>query len=495
MPSWRQWRVALIVGLILLSRLVVMLVSNLGDINVYATYSGLASQSIASGQSFYQLHRTSVVDEAAAQGLPVVPGATLVEYPPLVISLMAAIGIGLPQEVSSPEATVLHDYGIRFRAVAFCVDLLVLAGLWALSRRRVPAGELTRQPLVDSYAIAVFGIAGLVLANILYNRLDIFVGGLMFGGMVLLIRDRWPVALALLAVAVAFKAVPVVVAPVWIVASLSPTVLRSPNRKAMRALAAALVTRIGLLVGAIAVVFAPFVIHDGLSAFEWVRFNAERGLQLESIPASVLLILHRAGWPEVIVWRYGAYEVVGRLSQLLATTDVLAVLAGIALVTVLYIGATRRWLNEAASPTPAPRTLAASNPGLVVLATISALMVTLSVSKVLSPQYLLWVVPLVALLPWRRWTRAIQAGFIAACALTTTIIHFLYNGQLIVQTNAPGEPGAYGDSTLLSVVALAARDSLLVALAIAFVLMLWRNVAKPGAHIQSSDPIPPSTTA
>jgi hypothetical protein len=489
MPSWRQWRVAVIVGLILLSRLLVLLVyQHQGDIDVYATYSGLASQSVTSGQSFYELHRTSIVDAATARGQPPVPGATLVEYPPLAISLMAAIGIGLPQEVSPPQATVLGEYGTRFRAVAFCVDLLVLAGFWALSRRRVPASEQTRQPRVDWYAIAVFGIAGLVLANVLYDRLDIFVGGLLFGGMVLLIRDRWPFALALLAVAVAFKAVPVVVAPVWIVASLSPTILRAVSRNAMRTLAAALVMRIGFLVGAIALIFAPIVIRDGLAAFEWVRFNSERGLQLESIPASVLLILHRAGWPEVIAYRYGAYEVVGRLSQLLATTNVLLVVGGIALVTMLYTGAARRWLNEASPSTPAPRTLAASNPGLVVLATISALMVTLSVSKVLSPQYLLWIAPVIALLPWRRWTRAIQAGFVAACALTTAIIHFLYLGQLIVQTNAPGEPGAYGDSTLLAVLALAARDSLLVVLAIAFVLMLWRNGAIPGAHHPTPTP-------
>ena len=89
--------------------------------------------------------------------------------------------------------------------------------------------------------------------------------------------------------------------------------------------------------------------------------------------------------------------------------------------------------------------------------TRNALLLTLVTSKLLSPQYLIWLLPLVPLMdigPAR--TRAFQLWFLATCAVTTAIFPYLLGRTLARQD--PGSDG-YLDPTLLGVGLLLVRNS------------------------------------
>ena len=104
-----------------------------------------------------------------------------------------------------------------------------------------------------------------------------------------------------------------------------------------------------------------------------------------------------------------------------------------------------------------------SDPRLFLTATVATLLLTLVTSKLLSPQYLIWLLPLVPLLdigPAR--TRGFQFWFLVTCAFTTAIFPYLLGRTLARQD--PASDG-YLDPTPLGVGLLLVRNALLIWLA------------------------------
>jgi dolichol-phosphate mannosyltransferase len=168
---------------------------------------------------------------------------------------------------------------------------------------------------------------------------------------------------------------------------------------------------------------------------------------------------------------HNAYEVTGPLvAPLLALTGAAVPLAGLLLLAL----AVRTVLADA------PRRRAAL-PWFAVAAVL-AVVVT---SKVLSPQYLLWVLPVAAAAwtavpeayaaPARRWT----AGLLVATAATQVVFPLLY-GTLV-----RGDQGA-----LVVALTLAVRNALLVALLVAAVGQVLRATAPASTPPASTLPAP-----
>jgi len=198
----------------------------------------------------------------------------------------------------------------------------------------------------------------------------------------------------------------------------------------------------------------PFLVLQGPDALQFIAFNAQRGVQLESVGAAVLLVLQAFGSPLDIVARYGAYEVVGPLAPAVAAASIPLTGLAVLFVGLLFLRAVRRDLAGPGVDTAAGRDgpdeaiVAARAPGLVTLATVATLMLVLVTAKVLSPQYLLWLLPLVPLLDGGRAMRLWQAGFVGLLALSTVVF-----------------PGLYSSGALSF--AIVVRDAVLVVLAFA----------------------------
>jgi hypothetical protein len=142
-------------------------------------------------------------------------------------------------------------------------------------------------------------------------------------------------------------------------------------------------------------------------------YQADRGLQVESLAASVLMKL---GWVDDVVFEYGAFEVRGRGAELASYLSLLLT-GALLIITALFMYRRGRFGEF-------PRHAAA-----LILAFMLG-------SKVLSPQYVIWLLPLVPLSAGGAAQLGISALFLAACWTTTQVFPIHYGD--LVNLRAPG---------------------------------------------------------
>lgn len=179
---------------------------------------------------------------------------------------------------------------------------------------------------------------------------------------------------------------------------------------------------------ALVLFFVPPLLLAGEGFVESFAYHANRGLQVESLLASILTTL---GWANHIVFEYGAFEVQGRGVEL-ASSLTLPVTASMLLFTSLVMY--RAYRSGRLGIEQYPRYAAA-----LVLAYLLG-------SKVLSPQFMLWLLPLVPLAA--RGTRGfvISAIFLAACGATRLLITYY---QDLLAFRFPGPELVLGRNLLL----------------------------------------------
>lgn len=307
------------------------------------------------------------------------------EYPPLAGPLFAA-----------PIA--LWDYREGFGA------LMLLFG-WAM---QVAVGGGWR-----AWALAAMP---LVFGTLLTERFDVAPAALTVIGVVALGRGRTRAGFAVLGLGIALKGFPIVVAGVaiaWLAG-------RGRHREALGG---------GLVCLAVAAVcWLPFAVLAPDGVVDALRFHAERPVQIESTPASLLEQIGGARIDDA----FRSHGLTGGPAE---TVEVLSTLA---LLTALLTIAWLAWRR----PTPG-----------LALPALAALLAVAALGKVLSPQYLIWLAPLLVLVPAR-------VAIPGAAAIAATWAYYPdHYGDLVA-----------GTDTAVAVVAL--RNGLLVvALSQALVLL------------------------
>jgi hypothetical protein len=187
---------------------------------------------------------------------------------------------------------------------------------------------------------------------------------------------------------------------------------------------------LGVFLAVAALFFAPALAFGGGGFVGSFAYHADRGLQVESVAASVLMALGRV---EGVVFEFGAFEVRGAGAGLAAglSLPVTAVLLGVTGL-VVY----RRSRAGAGDAAGFPRHAAA-----LILAFMLG-------SKVLSPQYEIWLLPLAPLCAAGLPGAGLCLLFLASCLATTQVfpVHYadLLNGRF------PGPEILLGRNALLA---------------------------------------------
>ena len=329
------------------------------------------------------------------------------EYPPL-----AAPAIGLPGLLGTSGSAYRWTFALFMLALAGCVLLLVRA----LARRT--GGD-------ERLAVGAVALAPLLTGAMIRNHFDLLPVALMLGALVLVARGRAVLGFAVLGAATMTKGFPIVVAPV----ALAWLVARGERRVALQA--AVVFAAVVIALAACAVALSPS------GSLDAIRYQTDRPAQIESLPALGLRAIDALGGaPAVPVSSYRSDGLLHPAGEALA-----AVFAafGAAAVALLAVGAARR--RDARG---------------LVLASLGAVAAFATFGKVLSPQYLVWIVPLGALaLAWRRWALAAAVG--AATLLTFVEFPSRYF-DLVDGRGFPIAVVALRDAALVAVVALAIRE-------------------------------------
>ena len=156
----------------------------------------------------------------------------------------------------------------------------------------------------------------------------------------------------------------------------------------------------GVCLGVALAVFLPFFALAPHGVVWSVRRQLDRPLQIESLGSAVLLALHHAaGMPLSWASSHGSQNLIGTVAVVAA-----AVTTAAQVVALAYL-----WWRFAFRSTVSLAGLAESCAG--------ALFVFVALGKVLSPQFLVWLLPAGGLVAGRRFWPAL-ALLVSSCALT-----------------------------------------------------------------------------
>ena len=349
------------------------------------------------------------------------------EYPPLAAPVIALSGLAGTNDAA-------YRLGIAGATLVAALALLLLAR--SLARRT--GGSETR-------AMLAVAAAPLLLGAVVRLHFDLVAVALAVAGIVAVLKRRPAAGLTLVGLGAMTKGFPLAIAPValaWLWAG-------GDRRGALRGAAA--------LAATVAALAAASVAISPQGAFDALAYQLDRPVQVESAPASVLWGLDALGAERPLTRdSHGSVA----LEHPLAGAVGLAFAAALAFTVVaLTTLAARSARPSDGRPSRGDPRSARS----LVLAALASLAACAALGPVLSPQFLTWTVPLLALaLAWRM--HALAAMTATACLLTLAEFPARYFDLVA------GEPTA--------VAITAARNAALVA-ALVIALRSVRDLSLP----------------
>jgi Glycosyltransferase family 87 len=298
-------------------------------------------------------------------------GDFTVEYPPFALPAFVA-----PALVTSDAAGYLFAFKLLMTGLGVVVLLATGHSLGRLGADR--AATVT--------GLGTIALAPLLLGHVFLNRYDLWPAALVALAVAGYLSKREVCASGFLAGSFAAKTFTVAMLPI-----AAARILLTRGR-------GALVRSAAVFAAVCLAIFSYFLATSfgGLGFSYWTQ--ASRDLHGESLPGSILLALDAIGLyaATIVPGDPGSLDLAGRLPSVLATTTTTAAAAAIVWIWV----ACRRSLRSDA----------------VFLTSLTAAAVAfLALAKVISPQFLIWLLPLVPLV-------AGPAGRIAAALLVVSMV-------------------------------------------------------------------------
>ena len=301
-----------------------------------------------------------------------------VEYPPGALPVFAL-----------PALRGAHGDVFRRRfelLMAFLGEVMVICVAVAL----VALGAGRRWLLA---ALGFVALAAVALGPVVLTRFDLWPAVLTAGALAALISGRLRLGHVALGAAMAAKLYPAVLVPI----TIAYVWKREGRREA--------VACGGLLLVVLAAVFVPFIVLAPHGVWGSFWNQGSRPLQIESLGAALLLAGHH-------VFGYSLTMDSSHGSQNLAGTGPDAFAVALSVLQLAALIAT--WVLFARGPATRERML---------LASAAALVAFVALGKVLSPQFLIWLIPVVPLVYGRR---GLTASVLLAAALLLTQLWFPY---------------------------------------------------------------------
>ncbi|SCD59216.1 Protein of unknown function [Streptomyces sp. BpilaLS-43] len=316
--------------------------------------------------------------------------------------------------VASPALLPFLEYASAFFVLVLLCDALVL-GLLLCAARRPGARQ----------AGAWVWVAGVpLLGPTVYARYDLMVTAVAVAALLAGVR-RPRVMGALVAFGTLLK--------VWPVLLLVGTAKGRATRRSWSAAAVAA----GVL-ALLAAVALP-------GAYAFLAFQRDRGLEIEAPAALFFHLARQSGWPGGIELRYGSMEFTGPQVALVSTLALW--------LSVLAFGWLLLWRLRAKAF--AVHTTAD--------AAFTAVLLFTATSRVVSPQYMVWLVGIAAVCLVFRGSRMVLPAWLVLVATGVTVLEFPLGFAHVVASDAQG------------VALLAVRNGLLIVATVAAGWRLWRD--------------------
>jgi Glycosyltransferase family 87 len=301
-----------------------------------------------------------------------------VEYPPGALPAFAFPAIGHPS---------FNFFHREFQI------LMALCGVGAIAAMAVVLRATGARPARMAAALAFAGLAPLVLGSIVLYRYDLWPTALAVAGLAGVLAGRQRLGFASLGVGFAAKVFPAMLIP----PALAYVWRRHGRREALVCLAVA--------AGVAAVCVVPFLALAPHGVWDSVQRQLSRPLQIESLGSAALVMAHQfGGLGLAVVSSHGSQNLAGSTPDTAAQVE-----SGLLVVALLAI-----WTAAALGP---------ARPDRLVRYSVASVVAFVAFGKVLSPQFMIWLIPLVPLV---RGRRGLAASALLALALLLTQLWFPY---------------------------------------------------------------------
>jgi Glycosyltransferase family 87 len=376
-------------------------------------------------------------------------------YPPAALPAFVAAShnLGFPGTTRDPVWRGLNPAARRY-ARSFAIEMVAALAI-AIAFTAASLRTLRASTMHVAAALGVLATSPLLLGDLIFTRFDALPAALTAVATSLLLRAHFGLAGLSLGLGVATKLYPAILVP------LAATY--AWKRRGRREAAAVVISAIAVTL----VIFLPFIVIAPHGALWPVRAQFARGLHVESLASSVVVALHvltgqlhlhglpvsvlsaPVGWDEAL----STNELRGTAAQVAGLAT--GVLAGLVLFTI--------WIEFARKPV---------SDALLVRYASAAITAQVALGRVLSPQFLIWLLPLVPLVGGRLGGKAL---LLVVSALAITNVWFPDHYLTFINTERAGPTGI-----------LLLRNAVLVVLLV--VLLVTRRRAPT---VASSAPLPP----
>ncbi|HYX48113.1 MAG TPA: glycosyltransferase 87 family protein, partial [Ktedonobacteraceae bacterium] len=325
-------------------------------------------------------------------------------FPTVLINLVASQSTSGPLHVLPPEypALTLVAFSLPLFApaqwyqVVFAFSMLIIAIVIYLLLKRY-----------RSTGAAIAFVVYLVLGGwaTALGRFDLIPAGLILGAVLLGIQSRWKWAFALLALATLLKLFPIIL--------VLPFLIAQQMHSKEKWYAWSRWSSSALFVGICTIVTAISLTLNVANTLFPINYFLNRPIQVESFPATIVWLGSKAG--DTLQWVF-TYQSLNFLSQ---TSHIVSILSTFFLGVGILFTCWLQWRGKIDLP-------------MACLLTLLIVMVT---GKVFSPQYLIWVVPLVAYVGQAHWKWLLS--WCSLSILTLIIFPFMYADIAYIKTYYP----------------------------------------------------------
>ena len=346
-------------------------------------------------------HRWSDINLYSMLAKNIISGQTpyidfTLEYPPLALIFFVIPGL---------IASLIGNFDLPYRIFMMLFDIGCLLLVGAIVKRLMPG-----QARMAAFAQIIYLALSAILFQVLYDRFDIAVAFLILLAIYLAIRGNWVWAYIVVILGAFAKLFPALILPLLIIYQ----VRRGRTADVIRDFGISLAAGLTL-----------FIISIAFFGDWWgymLEYHGRRGIQIESLYASIAMLADFAGVKAVIGHEYGAFQISGAFSSFMAKASMILMGCAVLAAYIIFASKTRE---------------SKKNDGLLILASLLVLTSFALFNKVLSPQFFLWLFPLAAVASMISPNRAPTAALWTAVALATAIIFPYMYRSLVALDDIP----------------------------------------------------------
>ncbi len=324
--------------------------------------------------------------------------------PAFLIKLVASQSTTGPLHILPPEypALTLVVFSVPLLAPpqwyqnVFAFSMLVIAIIiYVLLKRYRSTGA--------AIAFAIYLVLGSWATAL--GRFDLVPAGLILGAVLLGVRSKWKWAFALMALATLLKLFPIIL--------ILPFLIAQQAQSKEKWYAWSRWSASALFLGICVVVTAVSLTLNVANTLYPVNYFLNRPIQVESIPATILWLVGNAGHTVQWVFTYQSLNLLSPASHRVSLLSTFFLGVGILFTCWL------QWRSKIDLP----------------MACLIILLIVIATGKVFSPQYLIWVAPLIAYSGQAQWKWLII--WCSISILTLIIFPFMYVDIAYIKTYYP----------------------------------------------------------